>query len=817
MKRTTVVMLTWIIVAHSCAAVHAQLTESQVLVIYNSQSADTNLSGQADGKDIFDYYKQQYPNVLGFDLNDPTLLSGEISYADFANKVRDPVRDFLTTNSLQQDVHVFTLTKGLPHRIYDINTPTLGDTANAAGAQLGNGNISYASVDSELTLLYQDLSNGEAGGTLDSHADNVALNPYHNTTQSITSFSRANIDTPLTFDPLGSAAYQLEANGNPVTAGRIYLTSRLDGNSVDDVRGMIDRAQVANYQQFDDRILFDEPLNGDLDGRGLFSGNDAGNLGEDYNEAAAQLGTKYNNVTIESTDTFQIGSNSANYQGTVLGEVINDSIAVLASYGGNHGGDVTGYVESFAGQFTDGAILNTFESFNAKVFGNVTNGFRDQAQLVSFVESGGTFGVGQTWEPFAFSLSDNEVLVENFLFGGLTWVEAAWTSIPWLSWQNLVLGDPLAKATLIIDPRDAVWNGNAEVGAPGDGTNWAAGANWSRGGFADFGFRTGDRVIFAAGSTTFAIDVDRDRIVESLQFQSDYQLQGPGRLVMRSGNVTVDENIIATISTEIMASRGVHKMGLGALVFESHADQLEVHEGILGGGGSANILRVRGGSTFSPGNLETAGQFTVSDDFQLDVGGTLRIELDGMTNSADHLDVGGTAILAGTVDIVPVNQYQPPQVRGDFDSFQLITADSIEGDTTFAFEGVELLAAIGLDDDDENLVAHGGDGLFQLLRYEADGLELISYLALPGDANGDFSVDAADFAIWEENKFTSGTDWLTGDFNGDGLTDVRDFNIWNDNDGMLAGAAVPEPSAFWLLMFGPLIGSRATRFALRRE
>ena len=43
---------------------------------------------------------------------------------------------------------------------------------------------------------------------------------------------------------------------------------------------------------------------------------------------------------------------------------------------------------------------------------------------------------------FSFAVADNEILLDNFLNRGLTWAEAAWSAIPVLSWQHVVLGDP---------------------------------------------------------------------------------------------------------------------------------------------------------------------------------------------------------------------------------------------------------------------------------------------------------------------------------------------------------------------------------------
>ena len=94
---------------------------------------------------------------------------------------------------------------------------------------------------------------------------------------------------------------------------------------------------------------------------------------------------------------------------------------------------------------------------------------------------------------------------------------------------------------------------------------------------------------------------------------------------------------------------------------------------------------------------------------------------------------------------------------------------------------------------------HVGEGLFASLDYDNFILTLVNYWAIPGDANGDRTVDAADFAIWEENRFSAGTDWTTGDFNGDGFTDGGDLLIWNANKFATVTTAVPEPQALVLI------------------
>jgi len=54
-------------------------------------------------------------------------------------------------------------------------------------------------------------------------------------------------------------------------------------------------------------------------------------------------------------------------------------------------------------------------------------------------------------------------------------------------------------------------------------------------------------------------------------------------------------------------------------------------------------------------------------------------------------------------------------------------------------------------------------------------------IAGPGDANGDGRVDAVDFGIWNNHRFSVTGQWSQADFNGDGVTDLRDYNDWNAN------------------------------------
>jgi hypothetical protein len=143
-------------------------------------------------------------------------------------------------------------------------------------------------------------------------------------------------------------------------------------------------------------------------------------------------------------------------------------VILLSSAGGNttgphlvtaDGRDTTAiYPLSF--QYAPGAIFTSIESFNGRDFGN-TGPLAGQAQASAFIGAGGTFAICNVWEPFSFSLPDNLMLVRNFLLGDLTWGEAAYTAIPCLSWQQIVIGDPLARVVRASEDlnRDGVVDG----------------------------------------------------------------------------------------------------------------------------------------------------------------------------------------------------------------------------------------------------------------------------------------------------------------------------------------------------------------------
>ena len=461
--------------------ISGQLRDQDVLVVYDSRITTS--------RDVAEYYAGSakvpggagsfpgiHPGLRVLDLASTGAAAtapGNITYANFITRLRDPLRTYLTGTGLTTRVRCIVLCKGLPHRIEDTDAANCGDFvgANATDfpAQFNGSDANCASVDSELCLLWQNLETGEAGGAADSKSDGAVVNPYWKAQQPIGNFTTANMLAPKTFLVSGTGpVWQLGGSGAArLTAGDIYLVCRLDGHTVEQVRGMIDRAQGFIYNTATNAVILDESNgnntvspanNGEFD-----NFNSSMSLlydSDDYDQVLAQMtltdkrflpaNIRHNNAP--NSTGFFIGPR-VDWQPN-LGIIVSNPVALLATYGSNHEGSfpntnalVSGrmiFADSF--NYPNGAIFNTIESWNGRDFGGLgLLGFQQQEQAADFIAAGGTFALANVWEPLADSVPDNRYLALNFLLGNLSWGEAAYTAIPGLSWMQIVLGDPLAR------------------------------------------------------------------------------------------------------------------------------------------------------------------------------------------------------------------------------------------------------------------------------------------------------------------------------------------------------------------------------------
>ena len=755
-----------------------------MLVIYNSQSEDADQNGIADSLEVFSHYQTRRPGVLGFDLSNPDLPKADIDYSQFIEDIRDPLRAHLSANNLEQQVSVLTLTHGLPHRIRDTDEGNIGNNANRSGDEFDDGDATFASVDSELTLMWQSLEVGENGDRADSYSDNSIFNPYHTRTESIMSFDRSQVTSTPFYESLGGFAWQLRegnASGDVVDPGYMMLTARLDGNNVPEIKHMIDRGFYASYNPSTDAVLFDESGEGQLDNAQLFEDDDLGYLGDDYDEAFALLQPKYERVVLNETSDFLVGEGDG-FTGTAEPTVVEGNVAVFVSYGGNHdrGGSILtndGFVDSFAGQWVDGAIMNTTESFNARAFGG-NPGFLDQGQLTEFVAGGGSLAIGQVWEPFAFAIADNELLVDNFFFGGMTWVEAAWSSLTAISWQNVVLGDPLAQARIIADSQEAVWHGSGAQGTVGDGVSWADADNWNRGSSVDVRPVVGDSIRFAPSNNPTIVVLNEDQIVESVTFQGDYTLRQQ-TLVIRSGQIDVDAGSFARIETDIFAGNGVRKGGAGTLMVSGQSSAMVVLEGRLSGNGRVAGLVVGTNGIVAPG--DGIGILTVDGNYLQEPSSNAEFQVRGTAIPGadfDQIRISGAASLSGLVAIQIESTFSFPSGVGDSQAMNLISAGMVTGNFDSMSIGGELLTPVFETESESRFF--NSENLFHSVANLGDRVTFSSYRAEAGDTDGDGDIDSADRTNVTRNWTGASSPgelsklWIDGDFDGDGDVDTAD-------------------------------------------
>lgn len=265
---------------------------------------------------------------------------------------------------------------------------TLGVPLRVTGPGSGPGSES-AALDSELTLLYsriKGISFRRAG---------VISNPF---------FKRRD-------EPFAHPRFP------------IYLVTRLAGYSFEDVRGMIDRGLAAQNRG---RFVID------LKGRDDQPGNE-------WLRTAAMLLPEPRVVFDESA-------------GVLTGQ--RDVIG-YASWGSN---DPRRRHRRLAFQWLPGAIVTEFVSSNARTFRKPPDTWElgtwenragwfagsPQSMAADYIHEGATGCSGHVDEPYLVQTPRPEYLFPAY-YRGRNLAESYYLAIPSLSWQNIVIGDPLCS------------------------------------------------------------------------------------------------------------------------------------------------------------------------------------------------------------------------------------------------------------------------------------------------------------------------------------------------------------------------------------
>lgn len=306
-------------------------------------------------------------------------LTEEVSRAEYESKIERPIADWLSANSAQDRILYIVLTKDVPLRV--------------AGTTGPNGTV--ASVDSELTLLYRKLYTplGSPAGSL--------KNP----------FFTEGVPTPAT------VRFTHKTHD-------IYLVARLDGFTVADVKALIDRAQAPSR----DGVVV-------LDGKVEVTQSVGGRW---LNSAATALKSM---PGFEDRVVVDSGLKIVTDQSRVGGFYTWGSNALGASE------------RHYRLQFLPGAVAAEYVSTDARTFKeppadwmiNDTAspfGGSHQSLIGDLIRDGVTGVAGHVAEPFLNATIRPDILFPAYL-SGFNLVESFYMAMPALSWQTVVVGDPL--------------------------------------------------------------------------------------------------------------------------------------------------------------------------------------------------------------------------------------------------------------------------------------------------------------------------------------------------------------------------------------
>ncbi|MCB9385466.1 MAG: TIGR03790 family protein [Bryobacterales bacterium] len=211
-----------------------------------------------------------------------------------------------------------------------------------------------------------------------------------------------------------------------VAKHRIFLVTRLTAFSLDDVRGMIDRCLEAENRGF---FVFD-----------LSRSNTGG--GDQWMQAAARA-LPQNRVKVETTTTVLTGATG------VIG---------YASWGSNDEPRQKTRLRDVELEWLPGGVATEFVSTDARTFEPPPEDWRPapwamkeaywasspQALTGDLIRQGASAATGHVYEPYLQGTPRPEYLFPAY-YEGRTLAESFYLSIPYLSWMNVMAGDPLCS------------------------------------------------------------------------------------------------------------------------------------------------------------------------------------------------------------------------------------------------------------------------------------------------------------------------------------------------------------------------------------
>jgi uncharacterized protein (TIGR03790 family) len=370
-----------------CATAIAQGPEN-VLLVVNKRSKDSQT--------VAEYYRERRGIPSSNVCTIKTLDQEEIQRVFYEDEIRKPIAECLTKGRLQDQVLYIVLTKGVPIKVK-------GEEGQKDD---------HASVDSELTLLYSEMLG------LKPHLPGSISNPYY-AAHAAGKFVRfSHRDFPM------------------------YLVTRLDGYDVADVRALINRGMRVRRSPMESGqapTAATEPQ-----GRFVLDLNydDQSDGNRWLREAAAalkQAGVPESRIELETSQKFLTGEKD------VLG---------YASWGSN---DRANPARVLGNTWLDGALASEYVSTNGRTFERPPANWKTgqwsdppgtffagspQGLIADYIHEGVTGIAGNVYEPYLQACARPQILLPAYVRGH-NLAESFYAALPYLSWQTVVVGDPL--------------------------------------------------------------------------------------------------------------------------------------------------------------------------------------------------------------------------------------------------------------------------------------------------------------------------------------------------------------------------------------
>jgi uncharacterized protein (TIGR03790 family) len=329
-----------------------------VLVVVNSNSAISDQVGTyfASSRNI--------PAINIVRIDAPT--DEEIDDAAFSS-LRSQIETYMTSRNLTDKINYIVTTKGVPLKVNRGNTFSTSSPSS--------------SVESELTMILGSYSSNIGG-------NGIVYSPYYYQTAH---FSRA--------------------------AYGIYLVTRLDGYSFDEIKGLIDRGGPnCPFSTATSNFVLDQD--------------------PDWN---SQLPALNSSMASAQTILASRGLNTVLDQSTVY---LTDQSNVLGytSWGSNdhYADQYTQYAKPH-NTWVPGAIAETYVSTDGRTFTSPPS--YGQSLVADLVEEGLTGVKGYVYEPYSFAMAAVSVLFDRYT-SGYNLAESYYMSSRSLSWMDEVVGDP---------------------------------------------------------------------------------------------------------------------------------------------------------------------------------------------------------------------------------------------------------------------------------------------------------------------------------------------------------------------------------------